>query len=197
MIAERQKQNTESFLSLVEERSGQPIHRCYQCEKCANGCPMLGHMDLSTNQLFLWIQLDAQEEALAANTPWLCASCYTCSVRCPNQIDIAQVMDALRGIARERGHDSPIEGFIEFHETFLDMVRRRGRVNEVALMTRLHKNPLALLSQSRLGWAMFRRGRLALLSPGVRDREAIRAIFASMEAGDGEPTTEEEDSYEL
>ena len=140
---------------------------------------MLEHMNVSTNQLFQLMQIGAEEEVLRASTPWLCASCYTCSVRCPNQINIAQVMDVIRAIAHERGYASPLPGFTKFHELFVDTIRRRGRINEVSLMIRFNANPLELLSQGRLGWAMFRRGRLKWPTPGVRDRKELRKIFES------------------
>lgn len=166
-----------SFLELIETRSSQPVRRCYQCDKCANGCPMLEHMDFSTNQLFQLIQFDAEDAALSANTPWLCASCYTCSVRCPNEIDIAQVMDVVRAVAVERNYPPALPDFVRFHELFLDAIKRRGRINEISLMARLHRDPRDLLAQRKLGWAMFRAGRLKWPTPGVHDRKALQRLF--------------------
>lgn len=181
MATEQHAGDSASLLELIEERSQQPVHRCFQCDKCATGCPMLENMDVSTNQLFQLMQLGEDEEVLTANTSWLCASCYTCSVRCPNEIDIAQVMDVVRSIAHERGHDAPLSDFVRFHEQFLDAIRRRGRINEVSLMMRLHANPFELLSQSKLGLAMFRRGRLKWPTEGIRARKEMQAIFDRMD----------------
>jgi heterodisulfide reductase subunit C len=33
---------------------------------------------------------------MAAQSPWLCASCFTCFVRCPKGVDIASLMEAVR-----------------------------------------------------------------------------------------------------
>ncbi len=179
MATEKRRETSTSLLRLVEDLSQQAVQRCYQCDKCATGCPMLEQMDFSTNQLFRLMEIGAEDEVLGANTAWLCASCYTCSVRCPNQIDIAQVMDVVRTIAYERGYASPLERFTGFHELFLDIIRRRGRINEVSLMARFNTNPLDLLSQSKLGWTMFRKGRLKWPSPGVKDRKSLKRIFES------------------
>ena len=40
-----------------------------------------------------WGQRDV---LVSANTPWICASCHACEVRCPRGIDIPRVMESLR-----------------------------------------------------------------------------------------------------
>ena len=181
---QREPERTRRLLDLLEERSQEHVRRCYQCDKCATGCPMVGWMDVTTNQLFQLMQLDEDEEALASNTTWLCASCYTCSVRCPNEIDIAHAMDVLRTIAMERGYTSPLPDFTRFHTLFLNTLQRHGRINEVVLMARLSRQPQDLLSQWELGWAMLRRGRLRWPTPGVTDQDSLSRVF--------EGTTDEE-----
>lgn len=46
-----------------------------------------------------FIQLGMKEKALSCNTLWLCASCYTCEVRCPRGINLPEIMRALKRIA--------------------------------------------------------------------------------------------------
>lgn len=38
------------------------------------------------------------KSVLDQNTPWICASCFSCSTRCPRGVDVATVMEALREI---------------------------------------------------------------------------------------------------
>ena len=84
------------FVRKVSEISNQNLNLCYQCGRCSAGCPMSFAMDLLPNQIMRLIQLGLEEDITAANTVWLCASCLTCTVRCPKGIDIARVMEALR-----------------------------------------------------------------------------------------------------
>ena len=84
------------FVRKVSEISNQNLNLCYQCGRCSAGCPMSFAMDLLPNQIMRLIQLGLEEDITAANTIWLCASCLTCTVRCPKGIDIARVMEALR-----------------------------------------------------------------------------------------------------
>jgi heterodisulfide reductase subunit C len=87
------------FVKKVEELSGQSLLSCYQCGKCSAGCPMSFAMDLLPNQIIRLMQLGLEDDIAKANTIWLCASCITCSVRCPRGVDLARVMEALRAIA--------------------------------------------------------------------------------------------------
>ena len=38
-----------------------------------------------------------------SRSSWMCLSCSTCSLRCPNNIDVAEGMETLRHMARKEG----------------------------------------------------------------------------------------------
>ena len=84
------------FISKIEEISGQNVYSCYQCGKCSAGCAFSNNMDKTVNQLIHHIQLGQKRKVLDSNTHWVCASCLTCSVRCPREIDVAALMEAVR-----------------------------------------------------------------------------------------------------
>ena len=86
------------FVKKVSEISGQNLNLCYQCGKCSAGCPMSFAMDLLPNQIMRLVQLGLEEDIANSTTIWLCASCLTCTVRCPKGVDISRVMEALRQI---------------------------------------------------------------------------------------------------
>jgi len=62
-------------------------------------------MDLLPNQIIHLVQLGLMEDVASSRTPWLCASCLVCTVRCPKGIDIASMMEALRQITLRRSED--------------------------------------------------------------------------------------------
>lgn len=72
-----------AFQREVEKASGQKMAECYQCGKCSAGCPMVGYMDLPPSQVMRLIQLGRRDTVLGSRTIWLCASCETCTTRCP------------------------------------------------------------------------------------------------------------------
>jgi len=87
------------FVAKIEKASGQKLLACYQCGKCSAGCPMAAHMDVLPNQIIRMAQLGMQEQLLAARSIWMCVSCLTCNSRCPKDIRIAEVIEALRKAA--------------------------------------------------------------------------------------------------
>ncbi len=89
-------QEEKEFIEKIEEISGQNIYSCYQCGKCSAGCAFSNKMDLTVNQLINHIQMGQKEKVLQANTHWICASCLTCTTRCPREIDVAALMEAVR-----------------------------------------------------------------------------------------------------
>lgn len=82
----------------ISEISGANLFKCYQCGKCSAGCPMAESMDILPNQIVRLAQLGQWEQIMRANTPWICAACLTCSVRCPRGIKIAEAIEAIRQI---------------------------------------------------------------------------------------------------
>ncbi len=89
----------------VKEISGQNVYKCYQCGTCSGSCPMIGHIQASPRKLMALLQLGQRGTIEGVNTPWVCASCHTCEVRCPRGIDIPRVMEALRQIALRHKHN--------------------------------------------------------------------------------------------
>ena len=80
----------------VSEISGENLAACYQCGKCSSGCPSADRMDNIPSQFIKLIQLGMDEKVKISNTPWVCLTCFICTVRCPKGIDIARIMEAAR-----------------------------------------------------------------------------------------------------
>ena len=81
----------------VEDLCGENLFGCYQCGTCSAGCPFIEDMDLSPDEVIRYIILD-RKEVLNSKTIWLCAACFTCAERCPRDINITKIMEALRQI---------------------------------------------------------------------------------------------------
>ena len=90
---------TRRSINFFDKETGENVFLCYHCVKCTSGCPLVDHFDLSPNQIMRAAQLGMEDMIFESKSPWLCASCQTCTTRCPQGIDIAKVMDFIVGEA--------------------------------------------------------------------------------------------------
>ncbi len=120
-------QNT--IILKIEEISGQNVMACYQCGKCSAGCPMASLMDLLPNQIIRLVQLGQIDDVIGSKTIWLCASCFTCSSRCPKGVDLARVMEALRLLLLRKKTD-----YVEVSEIEID-----EELPQIALVSNFRK----------------------------------------------------------
>lgn len=105
MIVVNARPQTSDLLQRVEEISGENIFACYQCGTCSSGCPFTESMDILPDKLMRRLMFGL-EDVLESKTIWVCASCFMCAERCPRDIDIARVMEALRQVKLRQNRDS-------------------------------------------------------------------------------------------
>ena len=171
-----------SFTRMVADEIPE-IYRCYQCLTCTLGCPLASAMDMYPHEIMQYVQLGAREKVLKASTLWVCASCEACATRCPQEIEIVQLMDLLRRLAKEEGvvtEKGPV-----LNDVFLEAIRKKGRVHELSLILDLKRKTGELLrldrDEIRLGFEMFRHGKLKLLPSRIKETEDMKKLFSHLE----------------
>jgi heterodisulfide reductase subunit C len=169
-------------LLFVEKSSGQDLRDCYQCGKCAAGCPLAGVTDLSPQQVLRALQLGQTDLVLESRAIWLCVGCQTCVTRCPCRVDLPRVMDALRVWAVATGREAAQPQVTTFHRVFLKSVEMTGRVYDIGLIAAYNTLTGDLFGSADLGLPMMLRGKIKPLPQRVRARRDIAAIFARAEA---------------
>jgi len=152
------------------------VARCMQCMRCGSGCPAAFAMDLTPPQVIRMAALGLREQVLSCKTIWVCSSCVTCTARCPMEIDVAGVMDALKEIAIEDGYTSPERDTKLFHDTFIGVLRARGRINEPILLGNYKLKSLHLMDDVPAGLEMIKKGKIKY-TPKVRGRKDVRKII--------------------
>jgi len=161
----------------VKERSGASPMSCYQCRKCSSGCPVASQADLMPHELVRMVQMDQREAVLASRFIWECTACQTCTTRCPQNVDLAAMNDALRAMSLSakqaaRGTAVPV-----FNDIFLKLVRKRGRVYEMGLMAAFKLRTMRLFEDAGKAPMMLAKGKLPLLGPRVRGRAQRKEMF--------------------
>ncbi len=155
------------------------ISSCIQCGTCSGTCPLAIYMDYTPRRIIQLVREGFREDVLASKTIWLCASCYACTVECPQQVKITDVMYSLKREAIQEEKYPKRFPIPALARAFYDIVKRRGRNSEIPVVLRmaLRSNPFILLTMVRSGWDLFRAGRISLKSEKIQGaRQLERAL---------------------
>jgi heterodisulfide reductase subunit C len=142
---------------------------------------MAEETDLRPHDVLRLIQHNQRARLFDSEAPWLCLSCETCTVRCPNQVDPARIIDAVRELILADSPQVLPRRVRAFHRAFLAQIRKNGRVSEVRMVAAYKFASGALFDDVLQAPAMMVRGKLPLFHKkhGVAD---VRRIFAACEA---------------
>jgi heterodisulfide reductase subunit C len=123
------------------------------------------------------------EEILRSRTIWVCASCYMCTTRCPQNIKITDLLYALKRIAMDTGFYPRVPVYL-LSRNFVRIVNRFGRNHELLLLLLYHlrRNPIALFQMLPLGLAFIRKGRVSLWPSKIKGVGTIRKFLEASRA---------------
>jgi heterodisulfide reductase subunit C len=136
-------------------------------------------MDHSPRQLFAMIRAGMRDEVLQSNTPWICVSCYYCTVRCPQEIQITDVMYALKSMAIH-AHKFKEATASDFSKTFIGMVENFGRSFELGLASvhYLKHFPLRLPGMAPMIVGLLSKKRIVLTPHRIEGIDQLKIILA-------------------
>lgn len=139
-------------------------------------------MDYTPRALFAMINAGMKEQVLRSNTHWYCVSCYYCTVRCPQEVRITDIMYSLKRLAIKEGFyqaNTRTKGASGFSETFIDFVENYGRSFELGLATRYHllHHPLGMPKMAPMALGMFSKGRMRITPKRIKHIDQLKAIL--------------------
>ena len=171
------KESRRDFIKEVMKMpGGKKILDCIQCGSCSGGCPSLFAMDYSPMQIIKMINLGMKEEVLSSSIIWVCSLCYTCSTRCPRNIDFPTLMMSLRNkIIQENIVKDSAKS--DFHKYFFESINKYGRLHEFEVMFKVldKTNFGSLFRNIRLGLRFLKRGKLHLRASKI-ETSWVRSI---------------------
>ena len=162
---------------------GDQLFTCIQCGTCSGMCPMSPYMDYTPRQIIAMIRAGFKGEVLTSYTTWLCASCYACTVECPKDIKITDLMYAAKRMAIRAGAYPARFPTPVLAREFFKGVERFGRSSESWLLVNLFlkTNPLNMFKQAGLGLKLLLKGRMSLRRESVQRRDELHRILKSLE----------------
>jgi heterodisulfide reductase subunit C len=169
------------FVRKVEALSDTSVRRCFQCGKCSAGCPMATFMEHPPNRVVRLLQLGQWQRILAGRSIWYCASCETCSTRCPNKVHLASIMDALRKLSWDAEGASK-ESYVQLaNKLFLQNIRSYGRQYEMRLAAVFNVKSGQFLKDLMLGPKLLSKGKLKIFHSKNKNMAEIEKIFRRIE----------------
>jgi len=147
------------------------VNVCYQCRKCSAGCPMSYAMDYTPAQLIHAIRLGQTELVLNSKTMWMCSACQTCTTRCPQDVDIARIMDTCKILAVSAGIKPPVSSVHKFNKAAMLNIKLFGRMYELGLIGDLKMRTFEFFKDMGLGIKMFTKGKLSIF-PSVSPKRS-------------------------
>ena len=171
-----------AFIRAVEDESGQVVSRCYQCGNCTASCPMSFTYDYSASRLMRLIQAGQKDVVLSAKSLWMCASCETCTQRCPNKIDVARIMDVCRHMARREGRCKAPTVKI-FWDACVQTMCWYGRIHEEGLLTMYMLRSGRIWTDLDLAPKMLPKGKMAILPHMIKGHREVSDIMRRFKEG--------------
>ncbi len=165
---------------------GERLKTCIQCGTCGGSCPSGPAMDHTPREIFALIMAGEREKVLKSNTFWFCVSCYFCTIRCPQEIPITDIMYQLKRLAIQAGYYRA--SITNFSETFVGQIETYGRSFELGLATGhyLRHHPVESVKMSPLMLGMISRRRMAFRPKRIRGIRQLRAILRKAKELGGE-----------
>lgn len=118
------------YQDVMHRLGGETLTLCYQCGTCASSCPVARLTKRFNPRTILKDAiLGNKEKVLNDGSIWLCTSCFNCQERCPQEIEIADIIYALRNMALKEKRVP--QAFIEMASNLAES----GRVVPIASFT--------------------------------------------------------------
>ncbi|SLM28061.1 HdrD2 [Desulfamplus magnetovallimortis] len=144
---------------------------CMQCGTCTGTCPNADAMDLTPRHLWRMVLMDRADEIFESQTFAYCSTCYFCTLKCPRGLPLTRAMSMLKEVA----YKNDVKTFRKsgaFYGSFMESVRRHGRVRESEFMTLYFlemKNPLLPFDFASLGLKLMSKNKVSFSLPSGAD----------------------------
>jgi heterodisulfide reductase subunit C2 len=93
---------------VASEPGGENVKLCFACGLCTASCPVADiDQKFNPRRIIRMVLLGMRKEVLSSDTIWFCVQCYNCQGHCPQNVDFADIMKALRTMAVREGYVAP------------------------------------------------------------------------------------------
>ena len=183
-IDPKEKELRDSLVRQIKNiPGGESINKCIQCGTCTGSCPVSYTMDITPREIIALYRAGDIETILSSRTIWICASCYACTVRCPQGILVTEILYALKRLAIEQEIFPRRFPVYALSRSFVRITNRFGRSYEPGLIITyfLKTNPFKLLGMLPMFLKMAPKGRIGLLPKKIKGQKKFSQMLKEAE----------------
>ncbi|MDH5467405.1 MAG: 4Fe-4S dicluster domain-containing protein [Candidatus Aminicenantes bacterium] len=171
------------LLQVANIPGGESIKKCIQCGSCTGSCPVSYTMDITPREIIALFRARDIESILSSRTIWICASCYACTIRCPQGVQVTDILYALKRLAIEQKIFPKRFPVYSLSKSFVYLANRYGRSYEPGLIVAyfLKTNPFKLLGMIPLFLKLFFKGRIGILPKKIKGSKNFSKILQEAE----------------
>lgn len=138
---------TSEFTEELEANGGSTAELCFQCGTCSLKCPSARMTQLRPANIIRASRLGLKDEALDVDALWQCTTCYTCVEWCPCNVQVVDVITALRNMLVANGdlyenHKKVAQSLIKNGHT----VENNDRIKALRKSLGLPENPETVMA---------------------------------------------------
>ncbi len=159
---------------------GKNLNKCIQCGTCTGSCPASYVMDVTPREVIALFRAGDIRSILSSRTIWICASCYACTVRCPQNIPVTDIIYMLKRMAIEQEIFPKRFPVYALSRSFVSIANRYGRSFEPGLLILyyLKTNPMNLVKMIPLFLKLVARGRIMVIPKKIKAARALSEILS-------------------
>jgi len=183
-LGDKERKLRSFFLQQVSNiPGGESIKKCIQCGCCTGSCPVSYMMDITPREVIALFRAGDIESILSSRTIWICASCYACTVRCPQGVQVTDILYALKRLAMDQKIFPKRFPVYALSQSFVNLTNRFGRSYEPGLIIlyALKTNPFKLLGMLPLFIKLLMKGRIGIFPERIKKTEAFSRILKEAE----------------
>jgi heterodisulfide reductase subunit C len=174
------KTQTMSFIKEVSQvPGGEGVNLCMQCGTCTASCPSAKIWEYTPSEIIAMVRADMRDEVLSSSSMWCCLSCYSCTVRCPRNVEPTSLFHALESLAIRHGYKPQNTTMPVMYNSFVKSIRKNGRVSEFQMMMGYYMstNPFAALGMVSVAWNLLSHGRMPMSARKIKGKNDLDKII--------------------
>lgn len=107
-VIDSRKVDPQFKFQIAHEEGGEGILKCFACGACTARCPEMDvKPEWNARVIIRKALLGLKDEVLSSEFIWICSAHYRCLEKCPQEVNVKEVMNAVRDarLLEEQGED--------------------------------------------------------------------------------------------